>query len=100
MDAAIQKIAIVLHAPPATEKTQTCESIQCKLPGARRISLDSNWSPGQSRYQGGEDRYRDLSEATRAERLGRLCNELARARPSDVGLSSKREASRLIEIGT
>ena len=54
---------IVLHGPPATGKSQICEHIRKKVPGATRISLDRGWGVGEIRYRAGKERYMDLTQA-------------------------------------
>jgi hypothetical protein len=59
-----QKKAIVLHGPPGVGKSQVCERILRHLgTAAVRISLDRNWGPGESRFEGGKSRYADLASA-------------------------------------
>lgn len=64
VSATMQRIAIVLHGPPATGKTRIAEEILGRLKGrARVISLDEGWDePTEERYPEGEGRYADLKD--------------------------------------
>jgi hypothetical protein len=60
-----EKIAIVLHGPPCSGKTQTANELVRRLTPARSrfVSLDVGWAPGHPRYSPGSLRYADLVAA-------------------------------------
>lgn len=57
------KIAIVLHGPPCSGKTETAKELVRRLTPARSsfLSLDAGWMPGHFRYHPGPQRYADVA---------------------------------------
>ena len=68
-----RKLAIILHAPPATGKSQVCDRLEARIPHSRIINLDDDWSPTESRYRGGNNRYQSLFEAKESVLTIELC---------------------------
>ena len=66
MNVPSEKIAIVLHGPPCSGKTQTANELVRRLTLARSrfVTLDAGWMPGYSRYNPGPQPYADLAAAS------------------------------------
>ncbi len=77
-----EKIAIVLHGPPCSGKTQTANELVRRLTPARSrfVSLDVGWAPGHPRYNPGSLRYADLVAASEPV----LVIEIGCGEPSDL----------------
>ena len=61
-----QKIAIVLHGPPASGKSAIGRELLQRLPGeAGFINLDDGWDPADWNYRAGPFGYSDVRHSNR-----------------------------------
>lgn len=92
-----EKVAIVLHGPPCSGKTETAKELVRRFTPERSrfVSLDVGWMLGDSRYNPGPQRYADL--ATASERA--LVIEIGCGEPPDLRLPGATQgAAEWIEV--